>query len=40
MLLAEHNLYFLVRMAEKMREAIEEDRFAEFKKEFLDKYGC
>ena len=40
MLLAEHNLYFLVRLAENMRKAIEEDRVTEFKKEFLDKYGC
>ncbi len=39
MLLSEHNLYFLVRLAEKMREAIEQDRFTEFKKEFLEKYG-
>ena len=39
MLLAEHNLYFLVRLAEKMRRTIEEDRFMEFKKEFLDSYG-
>ena len=40
MLLAEHNLHFLVRLAENIRKAIEEDRFPEFKKEFLDKYGC
>ena len=38
MLLAEHNLHFLVRLSENIRKAIEEDRFAEFKKEFLDKY--
>ena len=38
MLLAEHNLYFLVRLAENIRKAIEEDRFLQFKKEFLDKY--
>lgn len=38
MLLAEHNLYFLVRLAENARKAIEEDRFTQFKKEFLDKY--
>jgi ligand-binding sensor domain-containing protein len=40
MLLAEHNLYFLVRLAENIRKSIEEDRFLEFKKEFLEKYGC
>ncbi len=39
MLLSEHNLYFLVRLAEEIRHAIEEDRFLEFKKEFLEKYG-
>ena len=39
MLLTEHNLYFLVRFAENIRKAIEEDRFCEFKKDFLDKYG-
>ena len=39
MLLSEHNLYFLVRLAEEIRKAIEEDRFLEFKMEFLDKYG-
>ena len=39
MLLSEHNLHFLIRLAEESRRAIEEDRFAEFKKEFLDKYG-
>ena len=39
MLLAEHNLNFLVRLSEKMRQAIDEDRFAQFKKEFLDSYG-
>jgi len=39
MLLAEHNLNFLVRLSEETRKAIEEDRFYEFKKEFLDKYG-
>ena len=39
MLLSEHNLHFLVRLAEEIRHAIEEDRFLEFKKEFLEKYG-
>ncbi len=39
MLLSEHNLYFLVRLAEEIRKAIDEDRFLEFKKEFLEKYG-
>ena len=39
MLLSEHNLHFLVRLAENIRESIEENRFAKFKKEFLEKYG-
>ena len=39
MLLSEHNLHFLITLAEKSRKAIEEDRFIEFKKEFLLKYG-
>ncbi len=38
MLLSEHNLNFLVRLAEKSRKAIEEDRFTQFKKEFLFEY--
>jgi len=39
MLLSEHNLHFLVRLAENIRKAIYEDRFSEFKKDFTDKYG-
>lgn len=39
MLLTEHNLYFLVHTMEKIRKAIEEDRFAEYKEEFYRKYG-
>ncbi len=39
MLLSEHNLYFLVRLMEEMRRAIEEDRFLVFKKQFLSEYG-
>ena len=39
MLLSEHNLHFLVRLAEQIREAIDEDRFSEYKKEFFEKYG-
>ncbi len=38
MLLSEHNLHFLVRLAENIRKSIEEDRFLEFKKEFFEKY--
>ena len=30
-----HNLYFLLRMMDQIREAIEQDRFTEYKKEFL-----
>lgn len=39
MLMTEHNLHFLVKMMEKIRGAIEEDRFLEYKEEFYDKYG-
>lgn len=39
MLLSNHNLHFLIRLMDGMRNAIEEDRFLEFKKEFYDKYG-
>lgn len=34
-LLSIHNIRFLIRLCEKMREAIKNDRFAEFKEEFL-----
>ena len=39
MLLTEHNLHFLVSLAENIRSAIDEDRFSEFKTEFFLKYG-
>ncbi len=39
MLLSEHNIHFLVNMMRKIREAINEDRFLEYKKEFYEKYG-
>ena len=39
MLLSNHNLHFLVNMMKNIREAIEDDRFTEYKKEFYDKYG-
>ena len=38
MLLSHHNLYFLVHLMERIREAIEEDRFLEFKEEFYSNY--
>lgn len=34
-LLSIHNIRFLIRLCEKMREAIREDRFAKFREEFL-----
>jgi len=34
-LLSIHNIRFLIRLCERMREAIKNDRFAEFKEEFL-----
>ncbi|MDD6302377.1 MAG: tRNA guanosine(34) transglycosylase Tgt [Bacillales bacterium] len=38
-ILSIHNLRFLIRMMEQAREAIKEDRFLEFKKEFLEKFN-
>lgn len=38
-LLTYHNLYFLLKLSENIRQAIMEDRFLEYKKEFYDKYG-
>ena len=37
-LLSIHNLRFLIRICENVRKAIKEDRFLDYKKEFLDKY--
>ena len=34
-----HNVYFLVNMMSKIREAIEADRFLEYKQEFYAQYG-
>lgn len=34
-----HNLYFLLKMMERMREAIDADRFLEYKQEFYQQYG-
>lgn len=33
-----HNLYFLNKMVREIRAAIEEDRFAQYKSDFLDKF--
>lgn len=33
-----HNLYFLIKLMEKIREAIRQERLLEFKEEFLKKY--
>ena len=38
-LLSIHNLRFLIRIMEKIRLSIKEDRFLEYKKEFYDNYG-
>lgn len=35
-----HNIHFYLELMYKIRDAISEDRFAEFKKEFLSKYEC
>lgn len=39
MLLTNHNLYFLIKLMENIRNAIDEDRFLEFKHDFYYKYG-
>ena len=38
-LLTYHNLYFLLKMCENIREAIMNDSFLDYKKEFYEKYG-
>ena len=38
-LLSIHNIRFLIKLTEEIREAIKEYRFLEYKKEFLDKYN-
>ena len=37
-LLSIHNIRFLIRLTEEIREAIKKDSFLEYKKEFLDRY--
>lgn len=37
-LLSIHNIRFLIRLTEEIREAIKEDRFLDYKKNFLEKY--
>ncbi|MFB4163775.1 tRNA guanosine(34) transglycosylase Tgt [Alteribacillus sp. JSM 102045] len=34
-----HNLYFLLKLMEQVREAIREDRLLDFKEEFFEQYG-
>ncbi len=38
-LLSLHNLRFLIKLTEDIREAIKEDRFLDFKNEFFERYG-
>ncbi len=38
-LMSYHNVYFYVRLMERIRAAIEEDRYAAFQKDFLTTYG-
>lgn len=38
-LLSIHNIRFLIRLTEEIREAIQEDKFLEYKTEFLEKYN-
>ena len=37
-LLSIHNIRFLIKMTEEIREAIKENRFKEYKEEFINKY--
>ena len=37
-LLSIHNIRFLIRLTEEIRDAIREDRFSNYKREFLDRY--
>jgi queuine tRNA-ribosyltransferase len=39
-LVSYHNVYFYLRMMEHIREAIRQDRFVEFKREFLSSYSA
>jgi len=34
-----HNIHFYLELMRKIREAVRQDRFAEFKKQFLDSYN-
>ncbi|MBE3569874.1 MAG: tRNA guanosine(34) transglycosylase Tgt [Bacillales bacterium] len=34
-----HNLYFLLKLMEKIRQAIREDRLGDFREEFFEQYG-
>jgi len=38
-LLSIHNIRFLIRLTEEIRESIKNDRFLDYKKEFLEKYN-
>ena len=38
-LLTIHNLNFLIKLMDNIRESIKEDRFIEYKQEFYEKYG-
>lgn len=38
-LLSYHNLYFLLKLCENIRQAIMQDKFLEYKEEFYKKYG-
>ena len=34
-----HNLHFLLKLMEKVRQAIREDRLLDFREEFFEEYG-
>jgi len=39
-LLSIHNIRFLIKEMEEIRQSIEEDKFSEYKKQFISKYNC
>ena len=38
-LLSIHNIRFLIKMTEEVRDSIKNDKFIEYKKSFIDKYS-
>ena len=38
-LISIHNIRFLIKLTEEIREAIKEDRFLDYKRSFIEKYN-